>query len=108
MSTGRYLVFLGPDPDREALLVDHLTDYAAMVHGDDVEIRVVRVDLEPDLAAEHRVIATPLIVRTLPLPARRVVGMASDFDTLVDALGAPTRRRYPLQDADTPPAGETR
>ncbi|GAA2757630.1 circadian clock KaiB family protein [Actinopolymorpha rutila] len=54
------------------------------------ELSVVDVDEEPDLAEQERIVLTPTVVRTEPLPAIRVVGDLSDDERTSAALGLPT------------------
>lgn len=54
----------------------------------DVEPDVVDVLVRPDLAREASVVATPLLLRIGPGPARRIVGDFSDPQQLAMALGA--------------------
>jgi circadian clock protein KaiB len=53
--------------------------------------RLTVVDVHDDLAAviDHRVIATPTLVRTKPPPVRRVVGDLSQPDRVLRALDLP-------------------
>lgn len=50
-------------------------------------LEVVDVYQQPALADEERIFATPTLVRTSPLPLRRIVGNLSDPHRLQDGLG---------------------
>jgi circadian clock protein KaiB len=50
-------------------------------------LEVVDVYQQPELADEERIFATPTLVRTSPLPLRRIVGNLSDASRLQTALG---------------------
>lgn len=52
-----------------------------------VEMEVVDVVEEPQRAELARVVATPTLVRTSPLPERRIVGDLSDWARVVAGLG---------------------
>ncbi len=90
MSHAEYLVFLGEHPRGRADVERHLRTYAAAVHGDDCKIQVAYVAEQPELAASHRVIATPMVIRTLPLPSCRLIGAARSPHDLAEAFGHPT------------------
>jgi len=50
-------------------------------------LEVVDVYQQPALAEEERILATPTLVRTSPLPLRRIVGNLSDPHRLQAGLG---------------------
>ncbi|MET9019364.1 circadian clock KaiB family protein [Actinopolymorpha sp. NPDC004070] len=54
------------------------------------DLRVVDVDEEPELAEQEQIVLTPTVVRSMPLPAVRVVGDLSDDERTAAALGLPT------------------
>ena len=47
-----------------------------------VELEVVDVADEPDLAARDRIVAVPTLVKRLPTPSRQLVGDLGDIDRL--------------------------
>jgi circadian clock protein KaiB len=49
-------------------------------------LEVVDLHQQPELAAEEQIIATPTLVRRLPLPIRRLVGDLSDRERVLAAL----------------------
>ena len=53
------------------------------------ELTIVDVLERPQLAEEERILATPVVIRRRPLPARRVIGDLSDADKLVMWLDLP-------------------
>ena len=57
-------------------------------HGG-VEVEVIDVLKHPGRAAEDGVVATPLVLRTSPLPRRHCVGNLSDPAAAAEALGLP-------------------
>ena len=50
------------------------------------DIEVVDIAVHPEIAEHERLIATPVLVRTAPLPLRRIVGDLSDHALVLDAL----------------------
>jgi circadian clock protein KaiB len=55
------------------------------------ELEVVDAIVQPGLAEEERILATPTVVRRAPLPQRRVIGDLSDHQRAAYALGLPER-----------------
>jgi circadian clock protein KaiB len=50
------------------------------------QLTVVDILEEPDQADMERILATPTLIRELPLPRRRIVGDLSDSAALVSGL----------------------
>jgi circadian clock protein KaiB len=55
----------------------------------ELEIEVIDVLERPDLAEEEEVLATPALIRSRPLPRRKIVGDLSDWETVVVSLNLP-------------------
>jgi circadian clock protein KaiB len=53
------------------------------------DIRVIDVLDEPEQAELDHIIATPTLIKTEPLPARRVIGDLSDTEKVILLLGLP-------------------
>jgi circadian clock protein KaiB len=51
------------------------------------ELEVIDALERPDLAETERILATPTVIRLLPLPERRVIGDLSHRDRTASALG---------------------
>ena len=58
-------------------------------------LSVVDVHEDPAAVLSSRLLATPTLVRNLPLPVRRVVGDLSDTDKVLRALDIPTAMPSP-------------
>lgn len=50
------------------------------------QITIVDVLEHPELAEEEKILATPTVIRELPLPRRRLVGDLSDVRGVLSAL----------------------
>ena len=50
------------------------------------EIEIVDITQDPDRAESDRVLATPMVIRRLPLPIRRVIGDLSDREQVLYGL----------------------
>jgi circadian clock protein KaiB len=49
---------------------------------DNYELEVIDVYQQPELARNHQIVATPTLVRSLPLPVRRFIGNLSNTSGL--------------------------
>jgi circadian clock protein KaiB len=52
----------------------------------DFEIEVIDVVERPQLAEDEKILATPVVVRELPPPMRRIIGDLSDFESVLVGL----------------------
>lgn len=62
------------------------------------EVQIIDVLEHPQLAEDEKILATPTLIRRLPLPLRRVIGDLSDRDKVLLGLDV-----WP----DVPPASNT-
>jgi len=61
---------------------------------EDFELKVIDVYQQPILARDGQIVATPTLVRELPLPVRRHIGSLANTTGLFDGPGTkPTHRR---------------
>ena len=51
------------------------------------DLRVVDVSREPELARQEQILAAPTLVKSEPLPVRRLVGDLSDRPKVLSSLG---------------------
>ena len=52
----------------------------------DYEVEIVDVFENPQLAEDHKIMATPTLLKLLPLPLRRIIGDLSDTDKVLIGL----------------------
>ncbi|NWG15522.1 MAG: circadian clock protein KaiB [Chloroflexi bacterium] len=57
---------------------------------DHYELVIIDVLEKPHLAEMDKVLATPTLIRELPLPRRRIIGDLSDTQKILNALGLDT------------------
>jgi circadian clock protein KaiB len=50
------------------------------------ELEIIDVQEQPALAEDERILATPTLIKSLPLPLRRVIGDLSDKDKVLLGL----------------------
>jgi circadian clock protein KaiB len=80
----RLYVVGGTQPSERAL---GAIDGLRTALGGDAAVEVVDLAEQPEVAEEHRILATPLLVRVSPLPERRVAGDLSDPERVLWSLG---------------------
>lgn len=51
-----------------------------------VDLEVVDIYQQPELAAQHQVVAAPTLVRLRPLPVRRIIGDLSATERVLRSL----------------------
>jgi circadian clock protein KaiB len=54
--------------------------------GNQYQLFVIDVLEQPHLAEEEKILATPTLIKELPLPSRRVIGDLSDRDQVLRGL----------------------
>lgn len=52
----------------------------------DLEVEVIDIVERPQLAEDEKILATPVVVRELPPPMRRIIGDLSDFHSVLVGL----------------------
>ena len=57
------------------------------------ELEIIDVLEKPQLAEDHKILATPTLIRELPLPVRRIVGDLSDTKQVLLGLELDGRER---------------
>jgi circadian clock protein KaiB len=55
----------------------------------ELELEVIDVLERPDVAEEEGVLATPALIRSRPLPMRKIIGDLSDWETVAASLNLP-------------------
>ncbi|HEU5274302.1 MAG TPA: circadian clock KaiB family protein [Xanthobacteraceae bacterium] len=53
------------------------------------KLEVIDVYQQPELAAEHQLVAAPTLFKVLPLPPRKMIGDMSDTGRVLAGLGIP-------------------
>lgn len=53
---------------------------------EDFEIKVIDVLEHPQLAEDEKILATPTVVKKIPVPMRRIIGDLSDWDKVLIGL----------------------
>ena len=71
-------------PDRK--LERLLQELVALRHPATTEVVVTDLTVQPELFSELEVLATPVIIRESPGPARRLVGSGADLEQIIEQL----------------------
>jgi len=67
--------------------VTNLTRICHEVLGDKCRVAVIDIEKTPRLAKEGEIVAIPTLVKTFPLPMRRVIGDLSNTERVLAGLG---------------------
>lgn len=89
-------LYIAGNSERSNDAIRNLTNICETMNDDPYSIRIVDVLENPDAAERQRIIATPTVLRRLPLPSRRLVGDFSDHETVAQHLEL--RRRQDPRD----------
>jgi circadian clock protein KaiB len=65
------------------------------------DLEVIDVHQKPSLAKDEQIVATPTLIKLLPLPLRRIVGDLSDRDRVLIGLDIKKRPNRPESGLDT-------
>ncbi|MEI6412858.1 MAG: circadian clock KaiB family protein [Pseudomonadota bacterium] len=55
--------------------------------GKTCELELIDLSIQPEAAVQYHVLATPLLIRSNPLPIRRFIGHLTDSKRVARALG---------------------
>ncbi|CAK0773169.1 circadian clock protein KaiB [Gammaproteobacteria bacterium] len=55
--------------------------------GKTCELEMIDLSVQPEAVVKYRVLATPLLIRTKPLPIRRFIGHLTDSERVTRTIG---------------------
>ena len=84
-----FRLFVAGESERSSAAETNLRALAGARLPGGYELEVVDVVAQPGLAEKERILATPTVLRVLPLPTLRVIGDLSDPLRAAYALGLP-------------------
>ncbi len=84
----RLRLFVAGGTTRSRRAIENLRRICAGPLGDDVDLEVIDIYQQPELAERYQVIAAPTLVRLLPLPMRHIIGDLSDAERVLRGLDA--------------------
>ena len=82
----RLRLFVAGATPRSAAAIRNVTALCEKYLADRFELEVVHVYQQPVLAVSEQVIAAPTLVKSLPLPLRRLIGDMSDEERVLVGL----------------------
>lgn len=86
-STYKLCLFVTGHTQKSTRAISNVTKLCERhLHGR-YDLQVVDLYQQPELAAEHQLVAAPTLVKMLPLPVRRLVGDMSDWGRVLVGLG---------------------
>ena len=86
------LYVTGTSP-RTLVAIDNLNRICKQELDGRYELEIVDVLEHPQRAEDERILATPTLIKQLPLPLRRVIGDLSDKDKVLLGLEVPPKMR---------------
>ena len=87
----RFLLFVTDNQPNSARAKRNIKSICRANLADDFHLRIIDVFQEPDLALEHRVYVTPMLVKAAPPPPAYVVGDMSDTQKVLAVMGIENR-----------------
>lgn len=96
MNSYRFRLFVTGETGRSRQAANNLRAVCEMRVAGLYELEIIDVLDRPELAEEDRIIATPTVIRMVPLPQRRVIGDLSDLGLAAVALDLPDAREVPM------------
>lgn len=91
----RLRLFVAGSTLRSRHAIENLRRLCAEHLPGQVDLEVIDIYQQPDLAERYQVIAAPTLLKLLPLPVRRIAGDLSETARVLRGLG-----RMPLQPGD--------
>jgi circadian clock protein KaiB len=90
--TWKFSLYVVGDTARSDSAMRSLEHICSAYLGDAYAIKVIDLLKHPELARQHQILAVPAVIRTYPLPERRVIGDLSRAELVVAFLELPTRQ----------------
>jgi circadian clock protein KaiB len=94
--TWRFVLYITGDAAGSVSTTNSLRQICDSHLGDDYAIEVIDLLEHPELARQHQILATPTVIRTFPLPERRVIGDLSIPELVVTFLDLPAQHDQTL------------
>ena len=87
MSTFKFRLFVSGGTPHSQKAIENLEKIREQFLQGDCQIRIVDILTDPESAEEHKILATPTLVRVSPAPQRRVIGDLSDIQRVIAVMG---------------------
>lgn len=83
--------------------IDNLRRICDEELGGEYEMTVIDVLERPQLAEDEKILATPTLIKELPLPIRRIIGDLTDTEKVLIGLDVVTKRESGTQSQQETP-----
>ena len=90
--TWKFALYVTGDTARSDSAISNLKQICNSYLGNDYSIEVIDLLEHLELARQHQILAVPTLIRTYPLPERRVIGDLSRPELVVAFLELPTQQ----------------
>ena len=80
-------LFIAGSTPRSRRTIENLRRICEKHIGPSVDVEIVDIYQQPELAEANRVVAAPTLLRLLPLPLRQIIGDLSDEPRVLRGLG---------------------
>lgn len=64
---------------------------------DAFELDIIDIYKNPEAAIEHHIVFSPSLIKRSPLPKKTLIGVLSDTEKVMKALGIPSKNNYGRQ-----------
>ena len=88
----KFALYVTSDTARSVSAISSMEQICNSYLGNDYAIEVIDLLVHPELARQHQILAVPTVIKTYPLPERRVIGDLSRKEQLVAFLGLHTQQ----------------
>jgi circadian clock protein KaiB len=85
-------LFVTSASSRTATAIANLRRICDQELGGQYELEIIDVLEHPDLAEDEKILATPTLIKSLPLPLRRVIGDLSNTEKVLLGLEVQPKR----------------
>ncbi len=92
----RLRLFVAGNTPRSQRAIENLHHICEQRLAGSIDLEVVDIYQQPELAESYRVVVAPTLIKLLPLPVRRIVGDLSEADRVVrdlDLIAEPAANR---------------
>jgi len=91
--TWKFVLYTAGGMAKSSSAISNLKQICNSYLGNDYAIEVIDLLQHPELARQHQILAVPTMIRTYPLPEKRVIGdLLSRPESLVAFLDLPTHQ----------------
>ena len=104
--TWKFTLYITGDTAKSGSAISSLKKICNSYLGNDYAIEVIDLLEHPELARQRQILAVPTVIRTYPLPERRVIGDLSRQEMVVAFLELPTQQAQTTSHPEHPVSPE--